>query len=152
MTASKARRQRAIEEILRTARPASQEELAERLASLGYKVGQATVSRDLDELGAVKVRSGGITHYSMPDRIGDTGRGAARLEGIVREWVRTVEAAGNLVVVRTPPGSAHLVGVALDSAELPEIAGTICGDDTVFAAAASPVAAARLAERLRSFL
>ncbi len=65
-----------------------------------------------------------------------------------RDWVRSVEAAGKLVVIKTPPGSAHLVGVALDKSGLPEIVGTICGDDTIFVACRSDVEASALAAKL----
>ncbi len=65
-----------------------------------------------------------------------------------RDWVRSVDTAGNLVVIRTPPGSAHLVGVALDQAELPEIVGTICGDDTLFVALDTAAQAKALAAAL----
>lgn len=150
MTDSKARRHRAIEELLRTTRLASQDELAGRLGEMGFAVTQATVSRDLDELGAVKIRTGGETRYSMPDQIGDSSWAGRRLEGIVREWVRSVEAAGNLVVIRTPPGSAHLVGVALDQAELADVVGTICGDDTIFVAVGDASRATSMAIELRA--
>jgi transcriptional regulator of arginine metabolism len=152
MTEGKARRQRAIEELLRTANLTSQEDLAERLADLGYAVTQATVSRDLDELGAVKVRTGGGTRYSMPDQIGDAGWAGRRLETIVREWVRSIDSAGNFVVIKTPPGSAHLVGLALDQAELPGVVGTICGDDTIFVAVGDSADPGALASRLRLIL
>ena len=67
-----------------------------------------------------------------------------------RDWVRSIDVAANLVVIRTPPGSAHLVGVVLDQSELPEIVGTICGDDTIFVACPAASEARTLAERLRS--
>lgn len=149
MTDSKARRQGAIADLLRTTRLTSQQELAARLADMGFAVTQATVSRDLDELGAVKIRKAGEIHYSMPDQIGGAGWGGPRLESILREWARSVEAAGNLVVIRTPPGSAHLVGVALDQAELAEVVGTICGDDTIFVAVRDASRAAAMASELR---
>jgi transcriptional regulator of arginine metabolism len=96
----------------------------------------------------MKVRRDGTVCYAMPDQIGAADWSTRRLEGILREWVRSAEAAGNLVVLRTPPGSAHMVGVALDQAALPEIAGTICGDDTIFVAVRPPATAEELAERL----
>ena len=149
MTDAKARRQRAIEELLRTSRLTSQEELAARLAGMGIAVTQATISRDLDELGAIKIRTGRETRYSMPDQLGGDSWAGRQLETIARDWVRSVEAAGNLVVIKTPPGSAHLVGVALDQAELAQVAGTICGDDTIFAAVRDLQAAKALAAELR---
>jgi transcriptional regulator of arginine metabolism len=132
VTDSRSRRQRAIAEIIRSGGAGSQEEVTARLAELGMHVTQATVSRDLDSMGAVKVKRGGNVSYALPDQIGSTDWAAARLTKIVAEWVQSAEAAGNMVVLKTPPGSAHLVGLALDQAQLPEIAGTVSGDDTLF--------------------
>lgn len=148
MTDTRARRQRAIADLLRTHALASQEELAERLADQGFSATQATISRDLDQLGAVKVRRGGAVSYALPDRVNGGDWAARRLDGIIREWVRSAEAAGNMVVLKTPPGSANLVGMALDQAAFPDIVGTICGDDTVFIAVRSPATAEALARRL----
>jgi transcriptional regulator of arginine metabolism len=149
MTDSRHRRQKLIAELIRAEPLASQEEVTARLAAQGFAVTQATVSRDLDQLGAVKVKRGGILSYALPDQIGDSDWAAARLQRILAEWVRSVEAAGNLIVLRTPPGSAHLVGLAIDQARLPEVAGTICGDDTLFLAIRDGAAAHAVAERLR---
>ena len=148
MSEARARRRRAIADLLRSNRLASQDELAERLAKAGFTVTQATVSRDLEHLGAVKIRRGGTVAYALPDQLGAGGWAGRRLESIVGEWARSIEPAGNLVVIRTPPGSAHLIGVALDQAELPEVAGTICGDDTLFIAVRGPAMAKALAARL----
>lgn len=115
------------------------------LRGLGFDITQATVSRDLDQLGAVKIRQGGETHYALPDMLSATPARTDRLRALFAEWVRTVTAAGNLVVLRTPPGSAHLVGVALDAADLDRVAGTISGDDTLFVATTSTDVAQELA-------
>src|SRR3954453_3687134 len=140
-------RLRAISELIRTRRLASQEELGEQLALLGFKVTQATISRDLDQVGAVKVRRDGHLAYALPDEAGGNGT-ALRLATVFRDWVRSIQTAGNLVVIKTPPGSAHLVGVALDRAGLPQVVGTICGDDTLFVAVASARQATTLAASL----
>ena len=132
MTDSRARRQKAIADLIRAGGVASQEEVTTRLAGLGFTVTQATVSRDLDQLGAVKVKRGGVLSYALPDQMSTSDWSASRLERILREWVVSVEAAGNLIVLKTPPGSAHLVGSAIDQARLPEVAGTVSGDDTLF--------------------
>ena len=148
MTALKERRLRAIADLIRSEPLASQDELAERLSSLGYAVTQATVSRDLDQLGAIKVRRDGQLAYALP---GQTPEGPApMLTAVLRDWVRSVQPAANLVVIKTPPGSAHLVGVVLDQGTMPEIVGTICGDDTIFAATRSPADAETLVARLES--
>ena len=144
----KDRRQRAIADLIRRASPASQEELAELLSDGGFAVTQATVSRDLVELGAVKVRRDGRIGYALPGETANN-RTGPQLEAVVRDWVRSIAAAGNLVVIKPPPGSAHLVGVALDQAELPEVVGTICGDDTAFVALADAAQAAAFAQRLQ---
>ena len=147
MTDSRARRQRALSDIIRGEPLASQEEVTARLAAHGFQVNQATVSRDLEQLGAVKVKRGGILSYALPDQIGDSDWAADRLNRILAEWVRSVEAAGNLVVLKTPPGSAHLVAHAIDGARLPEVAGTIAGDDTLFLAMRDGAASAAMAKR-----
>jgi transcriptional regulator of arginine metabolism len=148
MSDLKERRQRAIGVLIRGHALASQDELAERLSGLGFAVTQATISRDLEQLGAVKVRRNGELTYALPDEV----RGAPnpRLAAVFRDWVRSIDVAANLVVIRTPPGSAHLVGVVLDQSELPEIVGTICGDDTIFVACRGTADARALAERLES--
>jgi transcriptional regulator of arginine metabolism len=146
MTDLKERRQRAIADLIRGQALSSQEELADRLGSLGFAVTQATISRDLEQIGAVKVRRDGQLSYAMPEAARN---GApSRLADVFRDWVRSVEPAGNLIVIRTPPGSAHLVGVVLDESPLPEIAGTICGDDTIFVACRTEKAGKKLAKVL----
>lgn len=142
----KEQRRGALADLIRSRAPGSQEELAEQLASLGFAVTQATISRDLERLGAVKVRRNGRLGYALPDV--RPGSGGSRLAAVLRDWARSVVRAGNLVVIRTPPGSAHLVGVALDEADLPGIAGTICGDDTIFLAIADSTDPSAVAAQL----
>lgn len=150
MNELRTRRQRMIADLIRGEAVASQEEVTERLASQGLAVTQATVSRDLKQLGAVKVKRGGTMRYALPDALGDSDRSARRLQDLVAEWVRSVEAAGSLLVLKTSPGSAHLVGAAMDMAALPEIAGTVAGDDTLFVALRDGVVAEALATRFRA--
>ena len=150
MTDARLRRQKAIADLIRAEPLGSQEEVTARLGAIGYSVTQATVSRDLDQMGAIKVKRGGALSYALPDQLGGNDWAAARLQRIFAEWVISIEAAGNLLVIRTPPGSAHLVGLALDQAKLPEIAGTICGDDTLFVALRDGIHPAGFAERFRS--
>jgi transcriptional regulator of arginine metabolism len=119
--------------IIRTEPVASQEQLSNLLREAGYDVTQATVSRDLEALGAIRGKRDGQLSYLLPgDASGKKGQSA--LERILGEWGVSVEIAGNLVVIRTRPGSAHVVAAALDSAALDGIAGTIAGDDTLFIA------------------
>jgi transcriptional regulator of arginine metabolism len=146
---SKSQRQRMIADWLRGHHVGSQEEVVARLSLAGIAATQATVSRDLDELGAVKVRRKGSIRYVMPDAV-DPGHAAAKLDRLLAEWVDAIIPAGNLLVLKTPPGSANLVANALDRAELADIAGTIAGDDTIFVALADGVDAHGAAERLRA--
>lgn len=144
----KEQRQRAIADLIRDNTLSSQEELADRLTGLGYAVTQATISRDLEQLGAIKVRRAGQLSYALPDQTRDVP--GPRLANVVREFVQSIETAGNLIVIKTPPGSAHLVGVALDQSRLAEIVGTICGDDTMFIACPDASGAEALALKLRA--
>jgi transcriptional regulator of arginine metabolism len=152
MTDTRARRLRALAELIRSGSFASQEEVTERLGALGFAVTQATVSRDLDQLGAVKVKRGGILSYALPDQIGAADWGAHRLEKILMEWVVSIEAAGQMIVLKTPPGSAHLVASAIDHAALPEIAGTVSGDDTMFVAVRDGVVPHHVLTRFRRMM
>jgi transcriptional regulator of arginine metabolism len=149
MTDARLRRQRAIADLLRSGAIASQEEVTERLSAAGFCVTQATVSRDLEQLGAVKIKKGGTLRYILPDEIGDSDWAASRLGRLLAEWVLSVDTAGPLLVLKTPPGSAHIVGVGLDQARLAEVAGTICGDDTLFVALRDGVSPAAARDRLR---
>lgn len=144
------------DEILRVVREESihsQEELQRRLATRGFQVAQPTLSRDLRDLGLAKTAAG----YVAPDSAGGIpapvrDHAAARLERALRAYVRSVAAAHTLVVVKTPPAAAHPVGLAIDQAELPDVVGSVAGDDTVFLATASPETAVRLAGRLNRML
>ena len=149
VTDARSRRQRLIADLLRAEPIASQEEVTERLFAQGFAVTQATVSRDLDQLGAVKVKRGRTLRYMLPEAIGDSVWAAGRLGRILADWVQSIEGAGNLLVFKTPPGSAHVVAHAIDQARLDEIAGTIAGDDTLFVAVKDGVPAAVMAARFR---
>ena len=127
-------RRQAIGDLIRTDVVRSQDEIGARLSKLGFCVTQATVSRDLEYLGAVKVRRDGEMIYALPEMIEAGVADTSELARIFRDWVRSIDCAANLVVIKTPPGSAHLIGVALDRGHIQEIVGTICGDDTIFVA------------------
>jgi transcriptional regulator of arginine metabolism len=152
MPSPRAQRQRAIVDLLRENSPLSHEDLSARLAASGHQVSRATVSEDLDQIGAVKVKRGSQLGYALPDQLAERDRSGPRLRRIFAEWVQSVETAGNLIVVRTPPGSAGLVCLALDQAKLPEIVGTIAGDDTLFIAVRTGLPVDPLAKRLRDFV
>ena len=127
----KSKRQRAIMSLIATRPIHSQEELARLLAARGLEATQATISRDIRELGLLKVPlKGNGAHFKYVEP-GAQPAYASRLHRIVAELVQSVAGGGNLVVLRTPPGSGMLVASAVDEAGWPEIIGTIGGDDTV---------------------
>jgi len=131
----------------------SQSELAKTLAMEGIEVTQATLSRDLDELGAVKLRGadGGAPVYVIPEDgspVRGVQGGTSRLARVLGELLVSVDHSGNLAVLRTPPGAAQFLASALDRAALHDIVGTIAGDDTIIVVAREPLTGADLAERL----
>ncbi len=134
----------------------SQAELARLLAADGFAVGQATLSRDLDELGAVKIRDGsGELVYAVPGEGGDrTPRAVGdveldvRLARLAAECLVSADATDNLVVLRTPPGAAQFLASAIDHADLRSVLGSIAGDDTVLLICRDPGSGAAIAERL----
>ena len=149
---TKNQRQRLIADWLREFKVGSQEELVARLSLAGIAATQATVSRDLLELGAVKLKREGSIRYVMPEQV-EPGHAAEKLDRLLAEWVDAIIPAGNLIVLKTPPGSASLVANALDAAGLDEVAGTLAGDDTIFLAiseGANPHAVAAMLQQRRS--
>ena len=129
---SKAQRQHRITHLLAEHRVTSQHQLIELLAAESVTVNQATVSRDLEELGAVKIRiPGGDTAYAIPEIPAHHAVPTEHLRRVMGEWVVEMARSGDLVVLRTPPGSAHVVASALDRSSLPGVLGTVAGDDTI---------------------
>lgn len=157
LATSRTARHRRIVELLESRRVRSQSELGRLLAADGLEVTQTTLSRDLDELGAVKIRDGeGDLVYAVPAEGGDltprlapvNGEGGARLSRLAAELLVSADASANLVVLRTPPGAAQFLASAVDRAALPDVIGTIAGDDTVLMIARDPDGGADLAERM----
>jgi len=147
---SKHQRQHRITRLLVDHVVTSQEQLVGLLAEDGITSTQATVSRDLDDLGAIKVRvPGGDSMYAIPEHPADRNIPAEQLRRVLGEWVVDVASSGNLVVLRTPPGSAHVVASALDRTGLEGSIGTVAGDDTLMVVADEETAGAALADRLR---
>ncbi|HEX7166265.1 MAG TPA: arginine repressor [Acidimicrobiales bacterium] len=145
----KTHRQQRIVRLLEQHPVTSQAQLVELLDAEGIVATQATVSRDLDELGAVKVRvPGGDTVYAIPQLTKDHAAPEEHLRRVLGDWVAEVAHSGNLVVVRTPPGSAHVVASALDRSGLPGSIGTVAGDDTILVIAAERTGGAKLAKKL----
>lgn len=142
---------------LLTAHPVrSQGELADLLAASGARVTQATLSRDLEELGAVKLRTpdGGQPVYVVPQdgsplaaRSSDDAP-PQRLARLLSELLISAEASGNVVVLRTPPGASNFLASAIDRASLSDVLGTIAGDDTILVISRDPTGGQKLAARL----
>ncbi|MGH9396460.1 MAG: arginine repressor [Terriglobia bacterium] len=137
-------RRNQILDILRAEHLSTQTELREALAQRDIQVTQATVSRDIEELGLVKTREG----YHLPGARETALPPQPSLPVILKEFLREVRLASSLVIVRTHPGNAHSVAVALDSTGWPEIAGTVAGDDTIFLATTGARQAARVRKRI----
>lgn len=147
---NKAERHRAIVDLVRAHPIRTQEELVEALRGLRLDVTQATVSRDVRELGLMRVPDGDGLRYVASTADVDPGGTSARLRSAVREHVRGVEFVGHLGVIRTRPSTAPLVAAALDQAHFEEVAGTVAGDDTVLVVARGNEAAGRLRKKLDS--
>jgi transcriptional regulator of arginine metabolism len=147
---SKARRQHRITSLLEEQSVTNQVQLVDLLESEDIVATQATVSRDLDELGAIKVRvPGGETVYAIPEHPVDRIAPEEHLRRVMGDWVADVASSGNIVMLRTPPGSAHVVASALDRAGIGDILGTVAGDDTLLVVAAESISGTELADRLR---
>ncbi len=154
---TKSARQQRIIDLLATTEVRSQTELADLLGDAGVHVTQATLSRDLVELDAVKVRvASGALVYAVPGEGGDrtpvaareSAASEARLAKLCADLLVSADASANLVVLRTPPGAANFLASALDKAELGAALGTIAGDDTVLVISRDPAGGEALARRL----
>lgn len=153
---TKAARQARIIAVLGQQAVRSQAGLASALEGAGFRVTQATLSRDLDELGAVKLRTadGGLPAYFVPeDGSPLAARGVGddppqRLARLLGELLNSAEASANIVVLRTPPGAANFLASALDRAGLPQVLGTVAGDDTILVVARDADGGQSLADHL----
>ncbi|NGN65567.1 arginine repressor [Streptomyces sp. A7024] len=150
-------RHRRIVDILNRQPVRSQSQLAKLLADDGLTVTQATLSRDLDELGAVKIRNtGGELIYAVPSEggfrtphapLGESAK-EERLQRLAGELLISAESSANIVVLRTPPGAAQFLASAIDQAELHAILGSIAGDDTLMLISRDPAGGQELADHL----
>ena len=146
---SKQSRQHMITKLLEQYAVSSQPQLVELLKQEGIVATQATVSRDLEDMGAIKVRAAaGETVYAIPELPKEQRAPEDHLRRVLGDWVVEVAHSANIVVLRTPPGSAHVVGSALDRADLPDILGTVAGDDTLLVVAAEKVGGRKVAQQL----
>jgi len=147
---TRAGRQARIVALLAAQPVRSQSELAALLAAEGIEVTQATLSRDLEELGAVKLRGadGGVGAYVVPEDgspVRGVSGGTERVTRLLGDLLVSTDASGNLAVLRTPPGAAHYLASAIDRASLPYVVGTVAGDDTILVVAREPMTGAELA-------
>lgn len=146
----KAARQRRIVELLTRTTVRSQVELADLLAADGYPVSQGTLSKDLTDVGAVRLRSeSGELSYAISDAEAvDPVRSRGKLGRLLGDLLLGAEASGNLVVLTTPPGAAQFLASAIDKAALDAVLGTIAGDDTIMVVSRTPDGGAALAETM----
>ena len=152
MEVMKQLRQRAIRDLVAQRPIRTQQELAAALRERGFRTTQATISRDVAELGLVKAGREGTQAYALPRRLVEAETsGEDRLRALLRDLPVEVREAGLLLVVKTLPGSAHAIAAALDRARWPEVAGSIAGDDTLFVACVDRAALQRIRSRLGSF-
>ena len=153
---SKGFRQTQIQKLIRSSAIHTQEELASALAPLGVEATQVTLSRDIRELGIIKTADGYQERAALTagndagngSNKGAAGRARDNLLRVLQEFLRDVQVAQNLVVLKTNPGGAGAVALALDSEHWPEVVGTVAGDDTIFVATASAVKARKLRQKL----
>lgn len=146
-------RQRAIRDLVEQRVIRTQQELAAALRERGFRTTQATISRDVAELGLVKAPREGTHAYALPPRLieADTS-GEERLRAIFHDLPMEIREAGLLLILRTLPGSAHAIAAALDRALWPEVVGSVAGDDTVFVAFADRGSLQRVKRRLTRLL
>lgn len=146
---AKPQRQHRIAKLLADHAVTSQAHLVELLAADGVAATQATVSRDLEDLGAIKVRvAGGDSAYAIPELPANQRAPEDHLRRVFGDWVVEVAHSGNLVILRTPPGSAHVVASALDRSALPDVLGTVAGDDTLLVVVTEGAGGAAVAREL----
>ena len=145
-------RQRAVLEIITQQVISTQGQLASELRKRGYQVTQATVSRDIKELGLVKVPAGGGTYRYALAGGQQLGEAFARMQRLFRDSVIGLDYSEHLVVVRTLPGAAHAVASCIDSVRWPEIIGTVAGDDTILVVVKPKQAASQVVQKFRDLM
>ena len=157
---TKASRHQRIIDLLGSSPVRSQTELGRLLQQDGVVVTQATLSRDLDELGAVRVRFGGQLVYAVPGEGGDPSPQVPPAEQVTVERLRhraeellvSVDSSANIVVLRTPPGGAQFLASAIDRSVLPTVIGTVAGDDTLLLVTRDPAGGGEVARQLLDLL
>lgn len=148
----KRQRQQAILDLVKQEPLGSQAAILDRLREQGYEVTQPTVSRDLEELGLVRVRDAeGHLRYASPAEA-TNGHGPERLHRVLAEYVVGMDASRNIVVVKTPPGSANVVAQVIDQVGLKNVIGTVAGDDTIMVVTREGVRATTVLDRLQELI
>jgi transcriptional regulator of arginine metabolism len=149
MEVMKQLRQRSIRDLVDQRIIRTQQDLAAALRERGFKTTQATISRDVAELGLIKINREGTVAYALPPRLIEAETsGEDRLRKLFRDLPVELREAGLLLVIRTLPGSAHAIAAALDRARWPEVAGSVAGDDTLFVAFTDRTSLGRIKRRL----
>ena len=149
MSPATATRRRLIRKLLADNTITSQARLVELLHEEGHTVTQATVSRDLDALGAAKQRGeNGFDYYAIPPNPEPTSAVERRLMKSINDFVDEIAVSGDIVVLHTPPGAAHLVAGAIDAVALDGVIGTVAGDDTLMVVAAPVPGGAGIADKI----
>ena len=150
LNARKQHRQQTLLRLVTERRLATQQDVVRALRGAGFAATQATVSRDIVELGLVKVPRDGAHIYAPPAGVPASG-GLERLRRFCEEYPVQGAVAGNLVILKTPPGTANALAIALDTSGFSDVIGTIAGDDTVFVAAHNPARARGINKRLSDY-
>lgn len=143
-----AARRRHVRRLLGKHQIRSQTDLVKLLQAEGYDVTQATASRDLQALGAVKVRDGNVVQYAMPDKYAVEGPGYEGVAKALEGFVSAIIPSGNLVVLHTSEGAAHVVAAAIDAAPFDSVIGTIAGDNTLLIVVEDGTSGKTLAKQL----
>jgi transcriptional regulator of arginine metabolism len=146
----KSRRQQTVLSLVSRERLSSQQEIRARLKELGLEATQSTISRDIEELGLARVHDSAGLRYVVPGE--ETNGGVVHLRRLLDEFALSFSPSGNLLLIHTPPGAASALGEGLDHAAIPEIAGTVAGDNTILIVASEGVGARDVERRLRSYM
>jgi len=146
----KAKRQKKILELIQTQTISTQEEVAEALRKEGFNVTQATVSRDIKELGLIKVSIGNDqSKYALPTEVTVSER---RLKFMIKEFVLKYDYSENIIVLKTPPGTAQAVASVIDNAQWEEVIGTVAGDDTILLVVKPVTSVKKVLQKINSYM
>ena len=148
----KARRQQAILEMVSKERCTSQEDIRERLGGIGMRSTQSTISRDIEELGLVRVHDDEGMRYAIPGEEPPASGQRTALRQLLREFAISMTPSANILLVTTPPGAANILAEGIDKAPLEQIAGTVAGDNTILIVAREGIEAREVRTTLRKIM